>query len=109
MISHWAVLAAAALTTLVAATVAAALTVFTGQALPQVVRHDLVLTPGSAMSVTALVQGPGQAAAGGAALRSRIAAAIPGIPFSFYEAFWSDPLGLVTGALPAPPPSAATR
>jgi hypothetical protein len=106
MISHWAVLAAAALTTLVAATVAAALTVFTGQALPQVVRHDLVLTPGSAMSVTALVQGPGQAAAGGAALRSRIAAAIPGIPFSFYEAFWSDPLGLVTGALPAPPPSA---
>ena len=71
MIAHWVVLAAAALTILVAATVAAALTVFTGQALP-----------------------------------SRIAAAMPGIPFSFHEAFWSDPLGLVPGALPASPASA---
>ena len=31
---------------------------------------------------------------------------MPGIPFSFHEALWSDPLGLVPGALPAAPPSA---
>jgi ABC-type antimicrobial peptide transport system permease subunit len=106
MTAHWAVLAAAALTIRVAATAAAALAVFTGQALPQAVRHDLVLAPGTALSVTSLVSGPGQAATGSAALRSRIAAAMPGIAFSFHEALWSDPLGLVRGALPASPPSA---
>src|SRR6202453_5040504 len=106
MTAHWAVLAAAALTTLVAATVAAALAVFSGQALPLVVRHDLVAAPGTTLSVTTLVSEPGQAAQDRAALRSQIAAAMPGIPFSFDEALWSDPLGLVPGALPASPPSA---
>jgi hypothetical protein len=106
MTAHWAVIAAAALTILVAAAVASALTVFTGQALPRAVRHDLVSAPDASLSVTALANDPGQAVAGGAALRSRIAAAMPGVPFSFDEAFWSDPLGLVRGALPAPPPSA---
>jgi hypothetical protein len=106
MTAHWAVLAAAVLTTLVAATAAAALAVFAGQALPQAVRHDLVLAPGTALSITTLVSDPGQAANDDAALRSRIAAAMPGIPFSFHEAVWSDPLGLVPGALPASPPSA---
>ncbi len=62
MIAHWAVLAAAALTILVAATVAAALTVFTGQALPEAVKHDLAVAPDTARSVTALVGDPGQAA-----------------------------------------------
>jgi ABC-type antimicrobial peptide transport system permease subunit len=106
MTAHWVVLAAAALTILVAATVAAALTVFTGQALPQAVRHDLAVAPGTALSITTLVSEPSQAAEGSAALRSRIAEAMPGIPFSFHEALWSDPLGLVPEALPAPPPSA---
>ncbi len=106
MAAHWVVLAAAALTTLVAATVAAALTVFTGQALPQAVQHDLVIAPGTALSITTLVSDPSQAAKGSAALRSRIAAAMPGIPFTFHEALWSDLLGLVPGALPASPPSA---
>jgi hypothetical protein len=106
MAAHWVVIAAAALTTLVAATVAAALTVFTGQALPQAVRHDLAIAPGTSMSVSTLVSQPGQAAGDGARLRSQIAAAMPGIPFGFYQALWSDPLGLVPGALPAPPPSA---
>ena len=106
MTAHWVVLAAAALTTLVAATVAAALAVFTGQALPQVVQHDLAIAPGTALSITTLVNDPSQAAEDSAALRSRIAAAMPGIPFSFHEALWSDPLGLVPGALPASPPSA---
>ena len=97
MTAHWAVLAAAALTTVVAATVAAALAVFTGQALPHAVQHDLVMAPGTALSITALANDPSQAATDSAALRSRIAAAMPGIPFSFYEALWSDPLGLVPG------------
>jgi hypothetical protein len=106
MTAHGAVLAAAALTTLVAATVAAALAVFAGQALPQVVRHDLVVAPGTALSITTLVSDPSQAAMDSTALRSRITAAMPGVPFSFDEALWSDPLGLVPGALPASPPSA---
>jgi hypothetical protein len=106
MTAHWVVLAAAALTTLVAATVAAALTVFTGQALPRAVQHDLVIAPGTALSITSLVSDPSQAAAGSVMLRSRIAAALPGIPFGFHEALWSDPLVLVPGALPAPPASA---
>ena len=106
MTAHWTVISAAALTILVAAAVASALTVFTGRALPQAVRHDLVSAPDASLSVTALADDPGQAVAGGAALRSRIAAAMPGVSFTFDEAFWSDPLGLVRGALPAPPPSA---
>jgi ABC-type antimicrobial peptide transport system permease subunit len=105
MIAHWVVLAAAALTILVAATVAAALTVFTSQALPRAVQHDLVIAPSTALSITSLVRDPSQAAMGSTALRSRIAAAMPGIPFSFHEAFWSDPLGLVPGELPASPAS----
>ncbi len=105
MTAHWVVLAAAALTILVAATVAAALTVFTGQTLPQAVRHDLGVAPGTALSITALVSAPSQAVKGTAALRSQIAEAMPGIPFSFQEALWSDSLGLVPGALPASPPS----
>lgn len=105
MTAHWAVLAATSLTTLVAATAAATLTVFTGQALPQAVRHDLATAPGTALSATTLVSNLNQAAQDRAALRSRIAAAMPGIPASFYEALWSDPLGLVPGALPATPPS----
>src|SRR5580692_4288284 len=105
MTAHWVVFAAAVLATLVAATMAAALTVFTGQALPLAVRHDLAAAQGTALSITSLVSDPSQAAKGSAALRSRIAAAMPGLPFSFYEALWSDPLELVPGALPASPPS----
>ena len=71
MAAYWGVLAAAALTTLVAAAVAAAIAVFMGQALPLAVQHDLSTAPGTAMSVTALVNGPSQAASGGATLRSR--------------------------------------
>jgi hypothetical protein len=105
MIAHWVVLAAAALTTLVTAAVAAALAVFAGQALPLAIRHDLVTAPGTALSVTGLVSDPSQAGPDSAAVRSRVAAALPGIPFSFQKAFWSDPLGLVPGALPASPAS----
>ena len=105
MTAYWGVLAAAALTTLVTAAVAAAIAVFMGQALPLAVQHDLAAAPGTGMSVNALVNSPAQAAKGGAALRSQIAAAMPGVPFSFQSASWSDPLGLVPGALPATPAS----
>ena len=78
MTAHWVVFAAAVLATLVAATMAAALTVFTGQALPLAVRHDLVAAQDTALSVTTLVSDPSQAAKGSAALRSQVAAAMPG-------------------------------
>ena len=106
MTAYGGVLAAAALTTLVAAAVAAAVAVFMGQALPLAVQHDLSIAPGTDMSVTALVNDAGQASSGGATLRSQIAAAMPGVPFTFESASWSDPLGLVPGSLPASPTNA---
>jgi len=106
MIAYWGVLAAAALTILVTAAVAAAIMVFIGQALPLGVRHDLATAPDTAISATALVTDPGQAIRGSAALRARISAAMPGVPFSFQQAFWSDPLDFVPGMLPALPRSA---
>ena len=106
MTAHWVVLAAAALTTLVAAAVAATLAVFAAQALPLAVQHDLVTAPDTTLSMNALVSGPSQAVQGSATLRAQIAAAMPGIPFSLQEAFWSSPLGLVPDALPATPANA---
>src|SRR5271170_7745444 len=50
MAAHWVVLAAAALTMLVAATVGAAFAAFAGQVLPQAVRHDLVVAPGTTLA-----------------------------------------------------------
>ena len=102
MSAHWVVLAAAALTTLVAAAVGAALAVFAGQALPQAVKHDLVAAPGTAMVVTGTFAG-GSPAQTSAALRSNIANTIDGVPFDFWQGIWSDPLGFVAGSLPAKP------
>jgi hypothetical protein len=103
--AYWGVLAAAALTTLVAATVAAALGVFAAQALPLAARHDLAVAPGTSLAIS----GPAsrdQITEDGTQLRRLIAAALPRVPLRFYQATWSDPLGLVPGALPAAPPSA---
>src|ERR1700684_3660446 len=50
MTAHWVVLAAAALTTLVAATVGAAFAVFAGPALPQAARARLVVAPGTTLA-----------------------------------------------------------
>ena len=105
MTAHWVVLAAAALTTLVAAAVGAALAVFAGQALPQAVRHDLVAAPGTALAATGSFGGGDQASTS-AALRAAISGALSGVPFAFWSGTWSDPLGLVPGALPARPASA---
>jgi FtsX-like permease family protein len=103
--AYWGVLAAAALTTLVAATVAAALAVFAAQALPLAARHDLAVAPGTSLAIS----GPAsrdQIAADGTQLRQLIGTALPGVPLRFYQATWSDPLGLVPGEFPAAPASA---
>jgi hypothetical protein len=105
MTAHWVVLAAAALTTLVAAAVGAALAVFAGQALPQAVRHDLVAAPGTALVADGSFGGGDQASTS-AALRTAISGALSGVQFAFWSGTWSDPLGLVPGELPARPASA---
>jgi FtsX-like permease family len=104
MTAHAVVLAAAALTTLVAATVGAAFAAFAGQALPQAVRHDLVVAPGTTLSAAGSFAG-GDPAQTSAALRSSIAAALGGVSFSFWPGTWSDPLGFLAGSLPAKPAS----
>jgi FtsX-like permease family protein len=104
MSAHWVVLAAAALTTLVAAAVGAALAAFAGQALPQAVRHDLVVAPGTTLAAAGSF-GSGNPAQTSAALRSSIAAGLGGVPFSFWQGTWSDPLGFLAGSLPAKPAS----
>jgi putative ABC transport system permease protein len=103
--AYWVVLAAAALTTLIAAAAATALAVFAGQALPLAVRHDLAAAPGTSLALSGPV-GPGQSAQDSAALGGIIASALHRVPFSFYRADWSDPLGLVAGSRPARPASA---
>ena len=104
MTAHWVVLAAAALTTLVAAAVGAALAAFAGQALPQAVRHDLVVAPGTTLAAAGSFAS-GHPAQTSAALRSAIGAELGGVPFSFWPGIWSDPLGFVAGSLPAKPAS----
>jgi hypothetical protein len=99
MTAYWVVLAAVALTTLVAAVVGAALAAFAGQALPQAVRHELTTAGGTSMAATAPVSGSAAAQAT-ATLRTAIGAALPGIPFAFWQASWSDPLGFAPGTLP---------
>jgi hypothetical protein len=104
MTAHWVVLAAAASTTLLAAAVGAALAAFAGQALPQAVRHDLVVAPGTSL-VAAGSFASGKPAQTSAVLRSSIAAELGGVPFSFWQGIWSDPLGFVAGSMPAKPTS----
>ena len=102
MTVHWVVIAAAALTTLLAAAAGAALAAFAGQALPQAVRHDLVAAPGTALIASGSFSGSDVTTTTDA-LRSAIGSALPGVPFGFWQGIWSDPLGLVPGALPAQP------
>jgi ABC-type antimicrobial peptide transport system permease subunit len=105
MTAHWVVLAAAALTTLVAAAVGAALAVFAGQGLPLAVRHDLSAAPGTALSIAGPVSN-GQTAATTSGLRTAVGRSLSGVPFGFWSGTWSDPLNLVPGSLPAPPAGA---
>src|SRR5215468_1212512 len=105
MTAHWVVIAAAVLTTLVAAAVGAALAAFAGQALPHAARHDLSVAAGASLTIQGPVTG-GQAGPAAGELRKAIGTALPGVPFGFWSASWSNPLGLVPGALPGPPASA---
>jgi hypothetical protein len=106
MTAYWVVLAAAALTTLVAAAVAAALATFAGQALSQAVRYDLAAAPGTSLAVAGKFV-TGQPARTSAVLRSSVSSALGAVPFSFWQGSWSDPLGFVAGSLPEPPASSA--
>jgi hypothetical protein len=103
--AHWVVLAAAALTGLVAAAIGAALVVFAGQALPLAVRHDLLATPGTALSIAGPVSND-RTAATARTLRTAVGRSLGGVPFGFWSGTWSDPLELVPGSLPARPASA---
>jgi len=108
MNAHRLVIIAAALTIVVAAALASALATFSGQALPRAVRHDLSGATGTALVINGNVSA-GQAAQYTAALPGRIASALDGTPFTFYQADWSDPLGFVAGSLPARPASAGNQ
>src|SRR5215472_5924673 len=96
MSAHWVVLAGAALAA------------FAGQALSQSVTHDLVVAPGTSLDLSATVQN-GDVASSSRVLKSAIGQALPGVPFGFWQASWSNPLGLVPGALPGRPASAPAR
>ena len=106
MAAYWVVLAPVALTTLVAAVVGATLASFAGQALPQAVRHELTTAGGTSISATAPVSGGAAAAQATATLKTAVGSALPGIPFAFWQASWSDPLGFAPGALRSRPASA---
>ena len=100
--AHWVVLAAATLTTLVAAATVAALAVFVDQTLPLAVRHDLSVAPGTALSIAGPVSNDATAATA-STLRKAVGRSLRGVQFGFWSGTWSDPLDLVPGALPARP------
>jgi FtsX-like permease family len=87
------VLAAAALTTLVAAALATTLVVLSGQALPRAVHQRLTAASGTAMIVAGPITNT-DATGYSAAVRADVTAALAGAPSAFYQAYWSDPLGL---------------
>ena len=107
MNAHRLVIIAAALTTVVTAALATALATFGGQALPRAVRADLTGASGTTMVMTGYVN-RSQAAQYGAELPHRVSAALGHVPFAFYQADWSDPLGFVPGSLPAAPTGAGS-
>ena len=108
MNAHRLVVVAAALTTVVAAALATALAIFSSQALPRAVRHDLSHASGTALAINGTVPAD-QAAQYTALLPGLIRPVLDGTPFAFYQAKWSDPLGFVPGALPATPASAGNQ
>src|SRR5579872_5384000 len=98
MNAHRMVVAAAALTTLVAAMLASALAVLGGQALPVATHADL-----AAADTTLLISGSvtvAQDARFRAQLPGQISAALHRTPFSLYHGEWSDAFGF-TGGGPA--------
>jgi hypothetical protein len=102
MNAHRLVIVAAALTVTVAAALATALTMFSSQALPRAVRHDLSHAAGTSMVIRGSVSNS-QGAQYTSLLPGKISTALDGTPFAFYHASWSDPLGFVPGSRPVPP------
>jgi len=100
--AHWVVLAAATLTTLVAAATVAALAVFADQALPLAVRHNLSVASGTALRIAGPVSSDTTATTA-STLRKAVGQSLRGVQFGFWSGTWSDPLDLVPGALPARP------
>ncbi len=103
MNAHRLVIIAAALTVTVAAALATALTMFSSQALPRAVRHDLSHAAGTAINIHGSGVTNSQAAQYTSLLPGKVSAALDGTPFAFYHAYWSDPLGFVPGARPVAP------
>lgn len=96
MNAHRMVVAAAALTTLVAAMLASALAVLGGQALPRAAHDDL-----TAANTTLLINGPltsAQDAQYRTLLPKQLAAALHGMPFRLSHGVWSDAFGFTGGA-----------
>jgi hypothetical protein len=91
--AHRAVLAAAALTTIVAAALATTLVVFSGQALPRSVHQRLSSASGTSMVINGPVTSS-DAAGYTATLRTDMSTALEGAPSAFFFSYWSDPLGL---------------
>jgi FtsX-like permease family len=108
MNAHRMVIIAAALTVVVATALATALSVFTDQALPRAVHHDLSNASGTTLALSGTVNAS-QAAQYTSALPAQIGSALDGTAFAFYHAVWSDPFDFVPGALPATPPSAGNQ
>jgi ABC-type antimicrobial peptide transport system permease subunit len=102
MNAHRLVIVAAALTVTVAAALATALTMFSSQALPRAVRHDLSHAAGTSMVIGGSVN-DSQGAQYTSLLPGKISTALDGTPFAFYHAYWSDPLGFIPGSRPVPP------
>jgi FtsX-like permease family len=100
MNAHRLVIVAAALTTLVAAALGTTFAVFSGQALPRAVRVTLAAATGTAVNFSGAMTA-GQAGQYTTLLRRQMGAALDGVPFAFYQARWSDPLGFTSGSGPA--------
>jgi FtsX-like permease family len=104
MNAHRLVIIAAALTMAVAAAMATALAIFSGQGLPRAVRQDLSAASGTSLVINGSLSAS-QAAQYTSRLPGQISQALDGTPFAFYRASWSDPLGFVPGSKPEPPAS----
>lgn len=100
--AHAVMLGAAAIITMLAAALATALVIFGGQSLPLAARHDLVTAQGTPLTLSGSVD-PGQFAASDSQLSQLITTALRGTPVTLISGQWSDPLGLVSGALPHQP------
>lgn len=102
ILAHGIMLGSAAVITMLAAALASALLIFSGQSLPLAARHDLVTAPGTALTLSGNVN-TGQFPAAEAQLSRLISSALHGTPVTLVSGQWSDPLGLVAGALPREP------